>query len=477
MAASSQDRTESTSERAPSPTAGMSLPPGPRGRRFRNLRERVVDFRGFMGRLHEEYGDIVFYRIPGMNCCAVFDVDLITDFMTTRHDSFPAFQDKASYGVMKNPGVFRVDGEQHRLLHDVIEQAFRPEHMPFHIEIMIEQALGMPARWRSGETIDGRDEMAHFVSGSLLQSIFGRDANVTAGHAQQALWAVKWDWALSFMPIRTSWLRALPLARNRRFREAIAAFDRVIYDTIRTARAGAGSGHDVISCFVRSAGRDDMKALRLFDDDSKIRDEIYSIVLGNSDPPLNALVHMVHYLSHNPNVQERLEQEVDDVLSGRPIEAADLPRLPYARAVFQETIRLSPPAFGGNGQLKTVRNDTTLGGYCLPGGTMIHPCAGIPHRKLDYWERPSDFYPERWVAEAGPTRAGCPAHAYMPFGLDPRACPGSEYATNLAIIAATTFAQHVRFLPASDELPKPEPLGIGVKGPYPVTVKERPGRA
>lgn len=463
--------------RETSPTGSMSLPPGPRGRRLRNLRERVTDFRGFMGRLHDKYGDIVYYGIPGMNCCAVFEAGLISEFMTTRHSSFPAFQDKASYGVMKNPGVFRVDGEKHRLLHDVIEQALSPKHMPFHIGIMIEQALGMPSRWRSGETIDVRDEMAHVVSSSLLRSIFGRETRVTAEHAQQALWAVKWDWALSFVPVRTSWLRALPLARNRRFREAITTFDRVIYETIQEVREGTGNGHDVISSFVRSSGRDDMKALGLFDDDAKIRDEIYSIVLGNSDPLLNAVVHMVHYLSHNPRVQERLEREVDDVLNGRPIAAADLSRLPYSRAVFQETIRLSPPAYGGNGQLKTVGNDTTLGGYRLPKGTMIHPCAGIPHRKQDYWRRPDDFYPERWLAETGPTRAGCPAHAYMPFGLSPRVCPGSGYATNLAIVAAATFAQNVRFEPASDEPPKPEPLGIGVKGPYRAIVRTRCGSA
>ena len=86
------------------------LPPGPQGRRLRNLRERMLDFQGFMGRLHAEYGEIVFYRIPGQDCCAVFDADLINEFMSERHLAFPPFQDKSSYGIMKTPGVFRIHG-------------------------------------------------------------------------------------------------------------------------------------------------------------------------------------------------------------------------------------------------------------------------------------------------------------------------------------------------------------------------------
>ena len=461
---------------AGSPVIGRyELPPGPRGRRLRNLRERVVDFRGFMGRLHEEYGDIVFYQLPPMlgDFCAVFDVDLIREFMTTRHSSFPPFQDKASYGVMKNPGVFRIDGEQHLHLHDIIAEAFDGEHMPFHVEIMLEHILEMPERWRENQVIDARDEMAHLVSGVMLESIYGRDTKVTAAHAQEMLWAMKLDWALSYMPVKTEWLRALPIPQNRRRRRAIRVMDDMTYATIERARKSSSRGGDLISHFVTAADRDKSRRLEIFDNPDKIRDEIYSITLGNSDPPLNALVHVIYYLGRNPAVRERLEQEVDEVLGARPVAAADLQRLPYARAVFRETLRLSPPAYGGNGQLKTAREDCVLGGYRIPKGTTIHPCAGVPQRKPEYWDDPDEFRPDRWLAAAGPTRGGCPAHAYMPFGLDPRACPGSEYATNLVILAMASFAQGYRLDPVSPEPPQPETLGIGVQGPYHTTVRLR----
>ena len=464
-----------SAETSPPVKPSLTLPPGPHGRRLRNLRERVVDFRGFMGRLHAEYGDIVFYRLPPMlgDFCAVFDVDLITEFMTSRHSSFPPFQDMASYGVMKNPGVFRIDGEQHLHLHDIIAEGLDEEHMPFHVEIMLDHIMAMPADWRDGQVIDARDEMARLVSGVMLESIYGRNTKVTAAHAQETLWAMKLDWALSYMPLNTEWLRALPIPQNRRRRRAIQVMDEMTYAAIERARNSADRGLDLISHFVAAADRDKSRRLEIFDSPDKIRDEVYSITLGNSDPALNGIVHAIYYLGRNPAARERLEEEVDQVLGGRPVAAGDLPRLPFARAVVRETLRLSPPAYGGNGQLRTAGEDCVLGGYRIPKGTTIHPCAGMPHRKREYWDDPDEFRPERWLAAGGATRGGCPAHAYMPFGLDPRVCPGAGFATNLIVLAMSSFAQGYRLDPVSPEPPQPEALGIGVQGPYHTTVRLR----
>ena len=448
-------------------------PPGPKGRRLRNLRERMFDFRGFMSRLHDEYGNIVFYRLPGLDCCAVFDADLIHEFMSERFLSFPPFQDESSYGIMKTPGIFRMHGEPHLLLHDVIDQSFNEERMPFHIEVMLEHIFSLPARWRGKQVIDARNEMARLVTGVMQDSIFGRGAKVNAEMAQEAIWALKYDWVLNRMPVKISWLRALPIPQNRRCRQAIKAIDDVIYDTIEKARDPAHQGHDMISHFVRAAERDDLKRLGIFDTNEKIRDEVYTIALGNPDVPINALVYIIYYLSRNLAVRKRVEQEADDVLGDRQVSAADFDNLPYARAVFNEALRVQPPAYAGTGQLRAAGEDCTLAGYFIPKGTMIHPCAGMPHQKPDYWEHTDEFRPERWLAGEGPSRPGCPAHAYMPFGLDPRRCPADKYSTVLTVLALANIVRQFRLDPVSGESPQPESLGVGLKGPYLVTVRER----
>lgn len=437
----------------------------------------MLDFHGLMARLHEQYGDIVFYRIPGQDCCAVFDADLIREFMSERYLSFPPFQDDSSYGIMKTPGVFRIHGEAHLALHAVIDDALSGEYMPFHTEIMLDHVRDARERWIPGGRVDARDEMARLVTGVMQDSIFGREAKVDAQMAMDAIWALKYDWALNRIPIRTSWLRALPIAPNRRCRNAVRAMDSVIYDAIRRARTSPERGRDMISHFVRESGRDDLKRLGILDTDEKIRDEVYTIALGNPDVPINALVYIVYYLSRNPDVRERIEEEADQVLGDREVAASDFDRLPYARAVFLETMRIQPPAYASVAQLRVTGKDVALGGYRIPEGTMIHPCAGMPHRNPDYWDDPQELRPERWLADDGPGRSGCPAHAYMPFGLDPRRCPADRYSTVLFVLALASFAQRFRLDPVGDERPRHEALGVGIQGPYPVMVRARPGSA
>ncbi len=473
MDTSHPPQTEPVAGRAAAPAAGMSLPPGPRGRRFRNLRERMFDFHGLMARLHKEYGDIVFYRIPGQDCCAVFDADLIHEFMSDLYLSFPPFQDKSSYGIMKTPGVFRIHGDAHLALHEVIDQSLNDEYVPFHTEIMLDHVRSARARWKPGSLIDVRDAMGRLVTGVMQDSIFGRDTNVDARMAMEAIWALKYDWALHRVPIRTSWLRALPIAPNRRCKRAVQAMDEVIYDAIARARESPEQGRDMISHFVRAAERDDLKRLGVLDTDEKIRDEVYTIALGNPDVPINALVYIVYYLARYPNVRERIEQEADEELGGREIAADDFDRLPYARAVFLETMRIQPPAYASIAQLRVTGEDVALAGYRIPEGTMMHPCAGMPHRNPEYWDEAGELRPERWLADDGPGRPRCPAHAYMPFGLDPRRCPADNYSTILFVLALASFAQHFRLEPVSEERPRHEALGVGIRGPYWATVEER----
>ena len=457
----------------PAADLDLPLPPGPKGGHLRNLRERMFDFQGFMGRLYEKYGSIVFYRIPGQNCCAVFDAELINEFMSERYLSFPPFQDTSSYGIMTTPGVFRMHGEPHRALHAVIEEAFDEHRMPFHVDIMLEHVQATRAGWRGGQVIDVRKAMARLVTGVMQDSIFGRGTRVTAEMAMEAIWALKYDWALNRMPLKTSWLRRLPIPQNRRCREAIRTIDDVIHETIRKAGDPSHHGHDMISHFVRAAEREELKRLGVLDTVEKIRDEVYTIALGNPDVPINAFVYMVYYLSRNPAVRETVEREADGVLVGRQPTAADFDRLRYSRAVFDETLRIRPPAYASIAQLRAAGSDLELGGYLVPKGTMIHPCAGIPHRNPTYWEGAEEFRPERWLVDQGPGRPGCPAHAYMPFGHSPRRCPADKYSTLLFVLATASFAQRFRLDPLSSDPPKHEALGVGIQGPYFATVVER----
>ncbi len=124
----------------------------------------------------------------------------------------------------------------------------------------------------------------------------------------------------------------------------------------------------------------------------------------------------------HPDARARFHEEVDRVLQGRAPNAGDLVNLPYTRAVFDESLRLYPPAVAV--QRKTS-SAITIGGIALPAEAIILVGVYNLHRHPAFWPDPDRFMPERWLdGERPDTRC-----AYLPFGAGPRACVGTHFAT------------------------------------------------
>jgi len=130
----------------------------------------------------------------------------------------------------------------------------------------------------------------------------------------------------------------------------------------------------------------------------------------------------------NPNVEDKLRNEIDRVLEDRDDPNGDLTdddinELNYLDMVFKETMRI-----GGLGA--TVRQCTKTwkvpdSDLIIPKGTVVTiPTLGL---QMDpkYWDDPEEFIPERFSEEnKGKIRSG----TYFPFGQGPRICLGNNYA-------------------------------------------------
>src|SRR3546814_12390982 len=67
------------------------------------------------------------------------------------------------------------------------------------------------------------------------------------------------------------------------------------------------------------------------------------MILAGHETTANALSWCFTLLSQHPESLRRLREELRTALDGRAAGFADLPRLPYTRMVFDETLRLYPP--------------------------------------------------------------------------------------------------------------------------------------
>ena len=106
--------------------------------------------------------------------------------------------------------------------------------------------------------------------------------------------------------------------------------------------------------------------------------------------------------------------------------------------------RLNFPVFGGSGRV--MPEDTVFGGYNVPKGVFIFANIAAMSRMEEYFPKPDEFHPERWLrderASLCSTWATDSGFLSLPFSHGLRACPGKRYAEQglyLAAIAVGTF--------------------------------------
>ncbi|MFC6592836.1 cytochrome P450 [Deinococcus lacus] len=120
--------------------------------------------------------------------------------------------------------------------------------------------------------------------------------------------------------------------------------------------------------------------------------------------------------------------------------------------VIREVLRLYPPGWMGS---RRLAHDLDWQGHQLARGTLVLYSTYLTHRAPEWWDRPLDFWPERWQHKPA-------AWSYLPFGGGERTCLGLHLAQ---LILGETLAQ----LPPLRSLtghPGPLPgLTLGPRGP------------
>ena len=454
--------TRSTGGPAPSP-------PGPKGQRLQNLRERTSDFSGFANRLRHEYGEIVSFELPFMKCCVVFDTELIREVLVTQQPYFRPWFPGDLTDDFKYGSISLHQGEEHRRRSEFMASAFAGDSEGAYAAIIAEKALLLRDRLLSrvgaDRDVDLVKEFERFAWDAIVGVVLGSDVQLPRRLGEDALDLQKMYLLLDIVP-GPKLLKSLPLPTLRRGRKSVKLVDDAIYAAMQKARDSGYSRHDIVAKYVRA--RDVDGAAGPLDTDRAIRDELIILLTAFIDAPTSALAFGIHYLARNPGVRLKVEREADTVLNGANIDETAFDRLPYTGAVLDEVLRIDPPT--AVMLPKEATEDRLLGGYLIPEGTLVHVAMRALHHAPEHWDRASDFRPERWLENPRPP---CPAHAYIPFGLGPHFCQGMDIARRIFVFALAALAGRLRLEPRSAEPPNRNDTAVGVAGPWTADVHER----
>lgn len=205
----------------------------------------------------------------------------------------------------------------------------------------------------------------------------------------------------------------------------------------------------------------------------EIADNILTFIGAGHETTARALAWTLFCIANAPHVRERMEMEIDEVLSSgaEPVDWLDL--MPHVRASFEEAMRLYPPAPSINRAAIEADSWTSPSGERveIPKGIAVLVMPWTLHRHELYWEKPRAFMPERFLPE---NRDKLHRFQYLPFGAGPRICIGATFALQEAVIALGVMMKSFRFDMTPETKPWPvQRLTTQPKGGLPMRVTAR----
>jgi cytochrome P450 len=359
-------------------------------------------------------------------------------------------------------GLITVDGPEHLRQRRAMSPAFAASHAAAWGDAVAATAERHVAGWTDGDVVAIDEEMLALSLVAAGLALFEHDLAPVARPVGAALRQLSDLSILASVPFAGALSRS-PLPFARRFRSARTVLhDAVapIVDAAPSARPGS----------VLAAVRDLASAVPAAERAATIRDQVLTLLVAGHVTTGNALAWAAWLLACNPDAQARLETEVDDAAGDRSVRGSDVSDLPWARAVFAESLRLYPPAWAIG---RRATDDVRLDGCVMPKGSLIVATPWLTHRDARYHANPHRFDPDRWMVQDSHS---APAGSYYPFGVGSRKCVGEPLAWLEGALVLAAVARGWRLHPPGDGpvVPRPE-ITLSPKGRLRMRVEARQG--
>jgi cytochrome P450 len=415
-------------------------------------------------------GPLCFTRLLGKRIYFVNDAQYVKRILLDNVANYPK---SATYRNNLRPflgdGLLISEGDFWKRQRRLAQPAFHLRRLKVLASAMAGAAARMSEGWRHGEVMDVMAAMNAVTMEIVAKTLFGADVSGDVGAVAQVMTVLGEETGR----VRPTAFFDLPefvtRPRGRQFAEAVATLDAIVNRIVAQRRAemdkGAAPQDDLLSMLLEARDEETGEGMT----DRQLRDELVTLFLAGHETTAISLAWTFHLLAQNSAAEAKLHAEVDAVLGERAAPAfEDLERLPYARMVAEEALRLYPPAYVFS---RRAAGDDQLGPWRMPKGAHIVISPYALHRRPDYWPDPDAFRPERFAPEAPADR---PKHAYLPFGGGPRICIGNSFAMmeHAIVLAAAARRWRLESIPGREVRTEPR-ITLRPRGGLPMRLARR----
>ncbi|KAI0645640.1 cytochrome P450 [Trametes meyenii] len=467
---------------------GAILPPLIKRSEFPPPDERKFP-RDSLFRICEKYGNTFLIELFGLKRFFTTEPEHIKAILATDFASFekgPTFRDQMQ--SLLGVGVFNSDGDMWKFHRSMARPFFSKDRIS-HFDIFDRHAQDalrqMRVRMREGYAVDWQDLVSRFTMDSATEFLFGRNIRSlstglpyppTSDIARlQTFTPASDEFSHAFLEAqiasakRGRYQRAWALTEfwKDKVDAQKAAIDKFINPILTEAlqkKAQREAGGDA-----KVTEEDTLlsQLLKVTDDYNIIHDEIINILLAGRDTTACTLTFAIYRLAEQPEVFEKLREEVLSIVGAtRRPSYDDVRNMKYLRAVINETLRLYPPV---PVNIRCSVKDTFLPPKTPGGESFFVPKAMrciysvfMMHRRKDLWGPDAlKFDPDRFLDERVQKYLTPNPFIFLPFNAGPRICLGQQFAyneTSFMLIRLMQQVTSIKFVPevAPDSVAPPD---------------------
>uniref|UniRef100_A0A0L8FX30 Cytochrome P450 n=1 Tax=Octopus bimaculoides TaxID=37653 RepID=A0A0L8FX30_OCTBM len=175
--------------------------------------------------------------------------------------------------------------------------------------------------------------------------------------------------------------------------------------------------------------------------DDEILAQCVIFFLAGYETTTSSLTFFTHLMAINPEPQQKIYEEIIDVLGEDLPDYDNVTKLTYLDMCMDESLRMYPL---GTGLDRQCNKACTIKGVGIPEKLTLRIAVDALHYNPKYWPEPEKFIPERFSKESKLKQV---PFTYLPFGAGPRMCLGIRLAKLVLKIAAVQMIRNFKILP------------------------------
>lgn len=413
------------------------------------LRRLLLDPINYLATLHQRYGEISCIERYERRFYLCYSPAMAEHILVSNQDNYAKVHTYTSYfPVFGENSLFITNHmdqwqKDRKLAQTVIDMDV---HGADYVSNVVSKCMGLVNRMRAASPdlaqpapIPIASELNRLLFDIVQNTLFCEvdiDANQMAGSKDEC------HNLLAERSASLNWLW-LPFGSKRRHYEKLLRFMEAARARLLISRLKSGHDFDdLLGAFLH--------AYKITNEDSPdflpvAKQMLTFLIIGQGEPAATLMWALV-VLARHPETAEIIAAEMTMICGNGAPTYEHVAKLEYTQAFLLEILRLHPPLFMI--LREAINNDTLLEHHIPAGATVALPICRI-HRHPEYWDRPDDFLPERFL---GTQWGQANPFAYIPFAAGKRNCIGRNFILPVMVTIIGLLVRQFRFsLPPSFE--------------------------